>query len=420
MSIQTLPQITVPGTLTFILDASFGSSGKGKLSAFLTKKGCFSFLVTSNSANASHTVIDGDKKVVFKALPSGSFYHEMIDKVFISPGASFRIEDLLAEMRITGIPRHKVVIHPRATVITDEDAAFERGEVDLDGNPYTHSGTVSTGSTCSGSGAALARKILRRKPAVASDYFEIEDLIGVTEQEIMELLDQGKCGLFEIGQGFPLSLNHHRFAPNTTSRNVTVSAALNDSLLPPVYAGPVLLNFRTFPIRINSKKYIGLDDSHLTWDQVKDGVPHEVIESYSGSWYPDQEEITWEEVEENIGRAIPDAVKNTTLTKLPRRIATFSSINLSEAIKYNMTQHGVFLSINFMNHVSSEVEDSLSIDTIISDDKAWDWVESNIPPCYRDSVAFYGTGHSTDSFAVDELARASGGRSVFTRRSNED
>jgi hypothetical protein len=397
------PSVFIPGTLTFVLDASFGSSGKGKLSAFITKHSGVSFLVTSNSANASHTVIDEGKKVVFKALPSGSFYHHKLERVFISPGASFKIEDLLSEIEQTGIPRSKVMIHPRASVITEADAAFERGEADIDGNilENKHDGTIKTGSTCSGSGASLARKILRRKPPVAGDYPEIQDMIGITEQSIMGMLDSGKYGLFEIGQGFPLSLNHYRFAPNTTSRNVTVSAALNDAMLPPVYAGPVILNFRTFPIRINSKKYIGDDGSHLTWEDVKNGVSHKEIDSYSGNWYPDQEEISWESIEELSGGKIDDSIKNTTLTKLPRRVSTFSSLNLNEAIKYNMSQAGVFLSLNFINHISSDITDETSTDRLLSNQRVCEWLDSNIPPCVRQSIAFYGTGQGTDSFIVD-------------------
>jgi hypothetical protein len=399
--------IFVPGTLTFILDASFGSSGKGKLAAFITKHQTdVSFLVTSNSANASHTVIDGGKQVVFKALPSGSFYHERLERVFISPGASFKIVDLLNEIEQTGIPRSKVMIHPRASVITDLDAAFERGEVDLDGvaTAVNHSGTIKTGSTCSGSGASLAKKILRRNPSVAADYPEISDMIGVTEEAIMDLLDSGLSGLFEVGQGFPLSLNHHRFAPNTTSRNVTVSSALNDAMLPPMYAGPVILNFRTYPIRINSKKFIGVDGSHLTWEQVKAGTPHFVVDSYSGNWYPDQEEITWEDIEKASGGEISDSIKNTTLTKLPRRVATFSALNLAEAIRYNASYHGVFLSLNFMNHVSNGVTNATNVGDVLDDDMVSEWIECNIPTLYRDSVAFLGTGQDTDAFAIEEFA----------------
>ena len=399
-------KLFIPGTLTFVLDASFGSSGKGKLSAFLTKNHEeVSFLVTTNSANASHTVVDGDKKVVFKALPSGSFYHERLEKVFISPGASFKIEDLLNEIELTGIPKTKVMIHPLASIITDLDSSFERGEADLDGRflAESHSGTINTGSTCSGSGAALAKKVLRRNPSLACHHQEIADMIGVTEIAIMDLLGKGKSGLFEIGQGFPLSLNHHRFAPHTTSRNVTVSAALNDAMLPPVCAGPVILNFRTFPIRINSKKFIAPDGSHLTWDDVKAGKPHRVRQSYSGNWYPDQVETDWETVESKSGGVIDDSIKNTTLTKLPRRIATFSRQNMLEAILYNATRYGTFLSINFMNHVSNAVTGLRNAGGVLGDEKVGAWVSDNIGDL-SNAVAFYGTGQATDDFAIVDSA----------------
>lgn len=397
-----------PGKLTFVLDASFGSSGKGKLSAFLTEVYRPDFLVTSNSANASHTVSDGSKTIVFKALPSGSFYHERVKAVYLTAGSSFKIADLLSEIEQTGIPRNKVKIHPLASVITDADAAFERGEIDLDGNPSEHVGTIATGSTCSGSGASLARKVLRRKPTFASGFPEIEDLIAVSEKEISNRLSWGETGLFEIGQGFPLSMNHWRFAPHTTSRNVTVSAALNDAMLPPAVAGPVILNFRTYPIRINSKKFIGEDGQHLAYEQVLAGVPHKVVDSYSGSWYPDQEEITWEDVETWRGAPIASSIKNTTLTKLPRRIATFSDINLLEAVAYNRTS-ATFFSVNFINHLDAELEGTSGVvngEVFPDSPKVQEWLSKHFNKASggMEAIAFYGTGMNVNDMIVNSRA----------------
>jgi len=445
-----------PGHITFLLDAPAGSSGKGKLAAFITKFTDVNFLLTSNSPNASHTVIDGDKNIVFKALPSGSLYHEKLDKVFITAGATFEIDALLKEIKLIGIPREKVRIHPRAGIATPIDAAYERGECDLDGNGHAErqAGTLKTGTTASGSGAVLAKKVLRHKTLkCAKDFPEIADMIGIVETEILALLAEGKTGLFEIGQGFPLSNNYWRFAPNTTSRNVTVSAALNDAMLPPSVVGNVVINTRTFPIRINSKKYvsrpqvvmatdfIGTDHADLngeialrtleengfagcivpqgnpgdpiqielkggkflTWDEVQSGkFDYDVMDSYSGDWYPDQREITWEDIEREANIEIPQVVKNTTLTKLPRRVATFSQINLEEAIKYNQTKGFVFISVNFLNFVDGEMQGIVNPQSMT--EKGHEWIKNNVAPVLAHfnnvHLAFIGTSEKTDDFIV--------------------
>ncbi len=454
--------IFLPGKITFLLDAPAGSSGKGKLAAFVTKHADnVKFLVTSNSLNASHTVIDTingkDYNVVFKALPSGSLYHEKLEKVFITSGAIFDIPSLLKEIEIIGIPREKVRISPRAGIATEIDAAYERGECDLDGNYHTErqAGTLKTGTTASGSGAVLAKKVLRHKTLkTANDFPEIADMIGIVEEEILDLIALDKSGLFEIGQGFPLSNNYWRFAPHTTSRNVTVSAALNDAFLPPSIVGNVVINTRTFPIRINSKKYIskvsvipvtkliGVDHADLnwevacrkleemgfgveklsmdrtpntitalagkflTWEEVQSGIfEYEVMDSYSGDWYPDQEEITWEDIERDASIQIPQVVKNTTLTKLPRRVATFSKINLDEAIKYNQTNHFIYISVNFINFVDGEMEGvnkQVNEHGNVLTEKAETWMKENIIPVTKKysnvMVSFIGTSEKTDDY----------------------
>lgn len=510
------------GKIGFLLDASAGSSGKGCTAAFLVRNSnnC-NFLITSNSSNASHTVKSKADNIdfVFKCLPSASVYHEKLDAIFICAGATFEIDTLFKEIEYTKIPRNKVKIHPRAAVITDIDIDFEKGLCDLDGNYFknTGDGTIKTGSTCSGSGAVLAKKTVRNKTLkVASDYPELEEFICRTEVEIMKMLDMGKSGLFEIGQGFQLSRDYI-FAPNTTARNVTVSSALNDAMLPPTVVGNVCINNRTFPIRINSKKYVSKEGSvdtfmseseipkkyksnrlfkithtsqlfplgtvvysktldttgvifsnlhedntydvmingkielldslslvndykvnscvihnqdgkigkvvkipdvpnsvvvhffedkepvsvlkseivyseddkdfpryyvtsvgglHLTWYEINSGlVDYDEIDSFSGHGYPDQKELTWQQVTNLSGSPKP-LFEATTLTKLPRRVFTFSKTNLEDAIKYNQTPHKIFLALNFCNYVDYEMYGNRDFLT----KKMVDWLNDNINP----------------------------------------
>jgi hypothetical protein len=202
-------------------------------------------------------------------------------------------------------------------------------------------------------------------------------------------------------------------------------------MLPLRYAGPAILNCRTYPIRISNKKYIGKDGKHLTWDEVQAGVEHEVYEGNSGPGYDDQEEISWEEITANSGSP-EQIIELTSVTKLPRRAFSFSKKNLVQATRYNDTGHGVYLSVNFANYVDYEMQGlkghnshvNLGDKTCLGfDDKAHvasimpspprmkrdgddlitpkfgQWVKDNIVPVYLKTGArlkFIGTGPNTD------------------------
>jgi hypothetical protein len=456
----------IPGKINFLLDAAQGSSGKGSLEAFLVKNTDYSFILTSNSANASHTVTDtnsnGEKvEIVFKALPSGSLYHDKLEKIFITSGASFELESLFKEIEFCGIPRSKVRISSRAAVIQKIDIDFEKGLCDLDGNYYSEEdlrdGTIKTGTTASGSGAVLAKKAVRNKTLVtAKDIKEISDMVCVVEEEILDLLSKGKSGLYSIGQGFPLSNNYWRFAPYTTSRNVTVSSALNDGFLPPSVVGNVFLNDRTYPIRIASYKLISKSESinsysieelyknhfgenlpedsdsisekiaqlikpianeyppdyfeiiirdkfiyvtsrpniHLTKPLIDryPSIPYNKVDSYSGDFFPDSKEITWEALQEENGIIIKESAILTSLTKLPRRVATYSSINLDEAIKYNQTIHKIYIHMNFMNWIDPDME---GVTDFVSQ-KCYRWLDQFVKPVMEkyNNVYLFGLGTS--------------------------
>lgn len=428
----------ISGKINFLLDGNAGSSGKGKISDHLVEKESVDFLITSNSANASHTVVRDGKEYIFKVLPSGSIHHEKIKKIFIVDGASFELDALYKEIEMTGIPREKIVISPRAGIIQQMDKDYEAGVCDLNGIPLkeSHDGTIKTGTTASGSGSVLAKKVLRNKTLVtAKDVAEIADMVSSDISEtILRMLSDGLTGFFEIGQGFPLSNNHKLFAPYTTSRNVTVSSALNDAFLPPHVCGNVIINFRTFPIKIHSNKYRAIEEANfdytekefakmsgkhtlfnkvektdkgvvvainngdfLSWFE-KDHVPHDIIESPSGEFYPDQKEISWDELNKSLGNKKNEIFETTTLTKLPRRIAEFSLMNLKDAILHNDTGNNIILSINFVNYLDKELYKAKAKDRLIASDKLAEWTHKYFHSVLNDRtyIAMYGTGESNE------------------------
>lgn len=439
------------GKITFLLDGySAGSSGKGKCESSVVKYtsfgqlGCGRMLAvcTTNSANASHWVYDNGKQMMFEVLPSSAYLHEKIEFVAIGHGASFSVERLKAEMEMSGLPWEKLKIHPKAGIITKIDEDFEKGLCDIDGNylEKQHDGTIKGGSTCSGSGSVRAKKAIRNKSVTyAYQVPELAPYISDVEKELMLFMDMGGCVLLQIGQGFPLSYGLGYNKQNSTSRNVTISASLDDMNLPPYYAGDVILNGRTYPIKINNKKYrlrggerLGQFDIQLSNIERYQNHPHlfdieyvdefafvttkqefvnfyemrefselqeliEEIDSFSGTGYSpywdvpsEQKEITWEEVEENYGKQIPDDVKCTSLTKLPRRVFEFDRSLLHDGILYNLSPGGnTYVVINFMNWVDGDM-DRVKFGVT---EKASIWLEENMMDIIRNMNMAYGKGN---------------------------
>jgi adenylosuccinate synthase len=405
-----------PGKITICMDASAGSSGKGKIASFIAKHADnWQFCCNAFSAQAGHWVVDDVGKFFYQTFNSCA-YLDKYEKMYVGPGSAIELEALFREIEESSIKPYKIGIHPLATIIQEKDAAFERGEVDLDGNPIRkHDGTMKTGSTCHGVGACRARRVLRRPDLLlARDIPELKEFICDTTEEIIERLNKGQAGLLEIAQGFQLSIMLPSMYPYCTSRNVTVAAALDDMMLPVIYAGNVILNCRTYPIRINSNKYRDRDTGeHLIWDQVEEYKNKGKLEIYkgnSGPGYGDQKEITWEELTEWSGSPEP-IVEMTSVTKLPRRVFTFSKSNLEQAITYNRTPGRTSISINFANYVDHTMSGrrgmvwfpAVSGDNVTR--KFINWLKENVYPVAnktRSLVQFIGTGPHTDDMIIME------------------
>lgn len=278
-------------------------------------------------------------------------------------------------------------------------------EVDCETHSFIANNVVVHNSTCSGVGAARARKLLRHpKKLYARDIDWLQPYLCEVEHEIMERLNDGESGLCEIAQGYQLSYGLNRFAPHTTSRNCTVSAALDDMMLPPSVVGNVVINFRTFPIRIHSNKYLSTDgeERHMTWEEVQngeEGIDYIKIESPSGPGYDDQEEITWEDLTALSGSREP-IMECTTLTKLPRRVFTFSKQNLTDSIYANYPggTNEVFISVNFMNYLDAFATGAR--DEGLLNEVAMQWVKTNILPVVEklgvSARVLLGTGADTE------------------------
>ena len=310
--------------LHVITDLQYGSTGKGLLAGWLAKAVAPDTLIIAWSPNAGHTFIDEDgTKFVNTALPNG-IVADSVRQILIGPGSVIDPAAFLDEVEryclyLDGV---EILIHENAAVVTQKHRDQEAR------------GMFKIGSTMKGVGAAVIDKI-RRDPTenvIARDALVSTPMEGyvVSAQQYNDALDRAKITILEGAQGFSLSINQG-FYPYTTSRDCTTHQLLSDCSIPntPVRGATVYGCARTYPIRVANRfdangKMVGT----------------------SGPCYDDQKEIPWA----RLGMA-PEL---TTVTKLPRRIFTFSEQQIREAIRMNGVDE-VFL--NFVNYIDRDTDD---------------------------------------------------------------
>lgn len=332
-----------------IVDLQFGSTGKGLLAGYLARRLHPDGVVCAFGPNAGHTFIDGTgRKFVHVMMPMGALSPE-IKTVFIGPGAVVHPDILLEEhlaLKALGY-QYQLVIHEAAAVVQQRhrDAEVVLGQI---------------GSTQKGTGACAAEKI-RRLPlyvdrsgyahttTIARDVLRDTPLEGyvVPVAEYNDLIDNIKVLQIEGAQGFSLGINSG-FYPYCTYRDCSIWQLLADCAIPRQFvnseigcAMEVYGTARTYPIRVNNKT------------------------GSSGPGYHDQEEISWEDVQKE-----PEL---TTVTKLPRRIFTFSEEQIKQAVRANVVD---YMFLNFANYC----QDGNELDRIVK------LVEKHAP------VGWIGTG----------------------------
>jgi adenylosuccinate synthase len=325
-----------PGVLNIgFIDGQWGSSGKGKFNDLLAHENKLDFAISQNSVNASHIVaFDDGTEYKFQHLPSSTT--NLHCKLIIGAGASIDLDQLMKEIADWNLGPDRLFIHPNAVVITQDDVEYEKEHL------------ARIASTMTGNGAAAARKVMRHPDAkTAMDFPELRPFIRDTTSLVIGWLKQGKTGILETAQGFDLSMDHgmlreingeiHRAYPFTTSRNVDPLTFAGMCGVPKHLLGPVFLNLRTFPIRVG-------DGSNCKVDGLN-GVSLEG--SSSGAYWPDQEEMTWEQVSRFCGGGA-NLQEQTSLTKRVRRVFSFSEMQLRHITQ---TVAPTFISLNFVNYL---------------------------------------------------------------------
>lgn len=351
-------------SVTVVVDLQYGSTGKGLIAGWLAEHEKPDTIITAWAPNAGHTYISSrGRKFIHTHLANG-IVSPMLRRVLLGPGSMIDPDQLLQEIHDCRevIGRAKIAIHPHAAVVYQRHRDEEAG-------PMT-----KIGSTKKGVGAAAIERI-RRDPDtanIAANEPRLKAFV-VTTQQYRELLDAADHVLVEGAQGYGLSM-YHGFYPYTTSRDVSTWQILADCGIPMDHVRAAVFNVvgtaRTYPIRVANRF-----DTEGT--QV----------GYSGPCYSDQEEITFEE--------IGQPVELTTVTKLPRRIFTFSEQQITEAVRYCGARH-TFL--NFINYVRAKDAMYSIIEQLESSGTQIHWVGTG--PTHDD---VYHTNHLSRTMRIEAI-----------------
>lgn len=335
-----------PGMMTVTLDLGAGSSGKGMVNSSLASRFAPDAVMCNNGTNAGHCTVvhesdftgnpdnglpegifrkvsDGTYKAVFKVLPASSIVTRKCP-ILIAPDAGFSIDRFFEEIRMVDDPS-RVKVHPRACIVTGKDA--ERAAL----NRHV-SGTMS------GFGPSQAKKLMRDQDCdIAMKHEELRPFLADTSEIVQRILSDGGSVLFELPQGFDLSLNHGYEWPKLTSRDITAAMAANSAGVSPKRIGKIFGNVRPYPIRVGN------------------------VEGESSGTCFDSKEITWEEVNRRSGalEAGADLTETTTVTMRKRRVFEFSEEQVRRACRYNEPD-GLFVTFTCQIDYRSNARESIA------------------------------------------------------------
>jgi adenylosuccinate synthase len=299
--------------ISVVVGGQFGSEGKGKTALEIARRTKAAVVVRVGGTNSGHTAVDTAGRIwAFRQLPVSVLAPGTT--AILPPGAIIDPDIFRGEVEALGLSRDRVIVSPCATVISEEDKKTELGLVD------------KIGSTGSGTGAALIRRIGRQgSDILAADHPALKDYLGNTSVVMRETLNKNRWIVIEGSQGFGLSFLHSGYYPNATSRDTTAATFLGEAGLSPFDVRDITLVLRAYPIRVAGR---------------------------SGKL---EGETSWAEIAKNAG--LPgDYCELTTATKKVRRVGKFDPELVRRAIDANnpsciVLNHFDYVDKNVRNHL---------------------------------------------------------------------
>ncbi|MGH8901961.1 MAG: adenylosuccinate synthetase [Egibacteraceae bacterium] len=293
-----------------LVGGQWGSEGKGNLAFSLAPE--YDLLVRVGAPNAGHKVHGYDGIIyTHRQLPSGT--RAATAPLLLGAGAVLDVSVLLREIADCQVSPERLTIDPNALIIETDDVASEAAV------------KQSIGSTGTGGGAAVARRIMQRgvpgAVRTAKDVPELSPYVRDSAELLEQAYARGASILIEGTQGTSLSILHGSF-PHVTSRDTTVGTLLSEVGVPPQRLRRVVVAFRAYPIRV--------------------GGP-------SG---PMGREITWETVAQRAGLRLEElrAAELGSVSQKERRVAEFSWVQLETSARLNGATD---IALTFADHIDA-------------------------------------------------------------------
>jgi adenylosuccinate synthase len=215
-----------------------GDEGKGKVIAYLARKGDYQIGVRVGGPNAGHTVLYEGKVYPLRCIPSA--FVNPRTKLLLGPGSYLRVDWLLEEVENCGV-RKRLGIDPRATIISDRHVREERS---------SKHAMRTIGSVGTGLGKTLRDKVERKLDLrFVRHEPELKEFLLDVPMEIAKACERGENVILEGTQGFKLSLTHGEY-PFVTSRDVTAGNFLSEAGVGPTSVRDIYLVFKPYVTRV--------------------------------------------------------------------------------------------------------------------------------------------------------------------------
>jgi adenylosuccinate synthase len=292
-------------SLWVVVGGQYGSEGKGKVSAFITKQENIDICVRCGGPNSGHSFVDENgKNVVLRQLPTG--YVSPRTRLLIPAGALIDPLILKQEIESLRLPHERIGIDRKSFIIEQKDREKEQ-DLGL---------RERLSSTLCGVGVAQSRRVLRAEDArlakdVRHEYSWMSEYLTDVSDEVNTALDHEKKVLIEGTQGFGLSLYHSNHYPKTTSRDTTAAGFLSEVGASPRLVTEIVVVFRTFEIRVAGQQAGPMKDE-ITWEKLQEE---------SGYPYPIGEQTSVTHKVRRVGRFDWDLAQRCAQINRPTRLA---------------------------------------------------------------------------------------------------
>lgn len=295
--------------VSIIIGGQYGSEGKGKTAYYWSRKIHAAAAVRVGGSNSGHTVYnDKHKKFVFRMLPTASILNNVL--CILPAGSYLDLPVLMKEIQDAGLSPDRLAIDTNAVIIEESDKDREK----------TTGLNSQIGSTLSGTGAAVAKRVMRsaQLPALlARDVPQLSQYVKDTKLIMRRMLDNHQNIVIEGTQGYGLSNLHAKEYPYATSRDTSAAGFLSETGLSPFDVDHIVMTIRAFPIRVagNSGKLV----NEIDWKTVSD-------ESGAKQYFEEM----------------------TTVTHHVRRVARFDEDIVGESIRVNQPD---VIVLNHMDYI---------------------------------------------------------------------